>query len=420
MLRFLSIALLTAAAQSAAAPPARDAAAERRRRVDAVRKTKGFVALWDFVEREDGARGKGRFSALQAAGDRYDFRLDAINYVRDYWGAGRAASYDDFPLLGRGPFGQAIGIRAESDPEFRPCLLVPRARLHDSGLDVKGPKRSVSMVVWMVRESGSHAVAGIWHEGTDLHSAAPAQRVERGRRQYALFTGLAANSGASAVHVSENGAASFGDKYARNLAVTPEKIPTVAAGATDAAIDAAWTAIGFVYDNARHTATAYLNGKATEYWIDNPERHPFFEWPARGWKRGEYRPPEDKPLAREVVSQTAEERIEVRRYPFTKVRVTLRRDRSGRFTQVAARELAALKVNPYWFAHDLYAPASREDGGPFTIGRVIHTGRSVGTTGYIGGVAVFGRALSPREMARLSAIGRTSASPVLRFTDVAR
>jgi hypothetical protein len=73
---------------------------------------------------------------------------------------------------------------------------------------------------------------------------------------------------------------------------------------------------------------------------------------------------------------------------------------------IVKRELVALKANPYWFAHDLYAPQNPEDGGPFTIGRVIHTSRNVGFTGYIGGVAVFGRPLSAKQMERLAAIGR--------------
>ncbi len=55
-----------------------------------------------------------------------------------YWGQGRAATYADFPLLGRGPFGQAIRIRKEEEATFRPFLFVPRARLHDSPVDIKG------------------------------------------------------------------------------------------------------------------------------------------------------------------------------------------------------------------------------------------------------------------------------------------
>ncbi|MFM2169196.1 MAG: hypothetical protein RIS79_3567, partial [Verrucomicrobiota bacterium] len=43
-----------------------------------------------------------------------------------------------------------------------------------------------------------------------------------------------------------------------------------------------------------------------------------------------------------------------------------------------------------------------QSGGPFTIGRVIHSSRSVGFTGWIGGVAVFDRALSGEELRRLA------------------
>jgi len=386
--------------------------AEYKRRVDAVRGTPGFVALWDFVKRGVG----GRFDAHQAKGDTHDFSLDAVNYVREYWGEGRAATLDDFPLLGRGPFGQAVRIRKELDNGFRPCLLVPRERLHGSGLDVKGPKRSVSMVVWLIRESGNHAIAGIWHEGTDLHSAAgPVRKVERGKRQYALFAGLAARDGAVAVHVSENGTSSFGDRYARNLAVTPEVIP----------LHPAWSVAAFSFDNARNTVTAYLNGKATEFWVDDPEHHPFFQWPYKGWTQAQwhrtpglqpgedpafppdqfYEPPEGKPLSRKLIEERADQRVELHVFPFTKVRVTLHRNEKGKFASVLKRELVSLKVNPFWFGHDLYNPLSIQDGGPFTIGRVIHTSRSVGFTGYIGGVAVFNRALSAQQMKRLSGVG---------------
>ena len=135
-------------------------------RVAAVMNTPGSVAFWDFVKREpDGAH---RFTAHVPAGATNDFALDAGNYVKDYWGEGRAATYADFPLLGRGPFGDAIRIRKEEDQTFRPFLFVPRARLQDSPIDIKGVGKSVTLVVWAIRESGHHALAGIWHEGTDL------------------------------------------------------------------------------------------------------------------------------------------------------------------------------------------------------------------------------------------------------------
>ncbi len=399
-------------------------AAELTRRVEIVRGMPGFVALWDFVKRDPGT---GQFTAHQPDGSTRDFRLEPMNYVLDYWGQGLPATLDDFPLLGRGPFGQAIRILPEQNESFRPCLVLPRERLHDSPLDVKGPGQSVSMVAWVIRESGNHAIAGIWHEGTDLKSdKGEILRVEQGRRQYALFAGLGAKNGASAVHVSENGAKSFGDKYARNLAVTPELIPTAPAEAPPEQLDAAWSVMGFVFDNAADTVTAYLDGQASEFWIDDPSKHNFFKWPANGWlqaqlhrqpglQEGEdpdypadqfYEPPERKPLQVELVSEAADERVERHHFPFTRVRVTLGRDAAGAFTVVKQRELVALKANPFWFPHDLYPPQRAEEGGPFTIGRVIHTGRSVGFTGWIGGVAVFNSVLTPEQMARLAAIGK--------------
>ena len=147
-------------------------------RVALVTNTPGCVAFWDFVKREpDGAH---RFTAHVPPGATNDYPLDAANYVKDYWGEGREATYADFPLLGRGPFGNAIRIVKETDPDFRPFLFVPRARLHDSPLDIKGAGKSVSVVVWAIRESGNHALAGIWHEGTDLKQKETAAIAEGG------------------------------------------------------------------------------------------------------------------------------------------------------------------------------------------------------------------------------------------------
>jgi hypothetical protein len=68
---------------------------------------------------------------------------------------------------------------------------------------------------------------------------------------------------------------------------------------------------------------------------------------------------------------------------------------------------AALRLNPWWFLPDrLYTPANDGTGGPFTIDRVIHSGRNVGFTGWIGGVAVFNRALSAVELRTLAELSR--------------
>jgi hypothetical protein len=164
-----------------------DDAGLRAERVATVVRIPGLVAFWDFINREP--NGAKRFVAHVPAGAASNYPLDAANYVKDFWGEGPAATYEDFSLLGRGPFGQAIRIRKESDPDFRPFLFVPRSRLHDTPLDIKGAGRAVTVVVWAVRESGNHALAGIWHEGTDLRQQETSgiRRVERGQRQYALF-----------------------------------------------------------------------------------------------------------------------------------------------------------------------------------------------------------------------------------------
>jgi hypothetical protein len=366
-MRLISILLLALVAQ---------AQQNYEARISAVRKTPGFVAFWDFVKRDG-----DRFAAHQSSREKADLRLDPVNYVLDFWGEGRAASMADFPLLGEGPFGQAVQFKAETDRNFRPVLMVPRVRLHDSGLDVKGSKQSVTLVAWIQRQEGNHAIAGIWHEGTDLAAnSKQATRVEKGMRQYALFAGLAANTGASAAHVSENGGSSFGDKYARNLSVTPELIP-----------NGQWCLVGLRFDNQANTVSSSLDGKETEYWIENPEKHPFFQWPAKGWREGSYAPPEKKPLQRQVMADG----VEVLTYEFTKVRV------SG-----GKRELVALKANPFWFPHDLFTPAGADRGGPFTIGRVIHSSRGVGFVGAIGGVAVFNKAITPKQLKKLAEIGR--------------
>ena len=89
----------------------------RPERVAIVTETPGLVAFWDFVKRE--SIGAQRFTAHVPAGTSNQYPLDVGNIILEYWGEGRKANYDDFPLLGRGPFGQAIQIRQEKDPNHR-------------------------------------------------------------------------------------------------------------------------------------------------------------------------------------------------------------------------------------------------------------------------------------------------------------
>lgn len=413
-----AVALLWLASLHAADPPTT--------RVGVVTGTPGLVAFWDFVKREPG--GARRFTAHVPPRASNTFALDAGNYVRAFWGEGREATYDDFPLLGRGPFGQAVRIRKETDPTFRPFLFVPRARLHDSPLDIKGKDRSVTVVVWAIRESGNHALAGIWHEGTDLKETATAtiRKVERGRRQYALFAGLN-KEGSACGHVSENGAKSFGHRYAMHKSNSGDVSPAVPADAPAKVLDASWQCFAMTFDHRRHEITGWLNGRDTGRWQENVKQAIPSVYTA--WKQGElhrtpgrqpgedeafpqdqfYTPPEDRPVSVTVLSESAEQRVELQEFRYTRVRVTLRRGPAGRFA-VTARDLAEVRLNPWWYPHGIYSPPDATSGGPFTVGRVIHSSRSVGFTGWIGGVAVFDRALSKEELARLARVAR--AAPV--------
>lgn len=76
-------------------------------RVESVRRVPGLLAFWDFVLREHGVQGTGRFLAHTATGDTHRYLLEPRNISRDYWHDGPPATLADFPLLGRGPFGQA-------------------------------------------------------------------------------------------------------------------------------------------------------------------------------------------------------------------------------------------------------------------------------------------------------------------------
>jgi hypothetical protein len=420
---FAICATLAAVATSAAEParPYSD-------RVATVTGTPGCVAFWDFVQREPA--GAHRFTAHVPAGATNRFPLEAGNYVHDLWGEGRTATYADFPLLGRGPFGEAIRIRQETEATFRPLLFVPRDRLHDSPIDLKGPHQSVTVVVWAIRESGNHALAGIWHEGTDLkqNETAGIKKVERGQRQYALFAGLN-KAGSACGHVSENGTSSFLNKYALHKCNSADVSPAVPADSPSAVLDASWQCFAMTYHHATRELTGWLNGKSGDRWLENPKTDTLIKSAYNAWLQGRlhrepglqpgedpafppdqfYNPPEDQLVSTKILSESADERIELREYRYTRVKITLRRatdGADGSFTETA-RDLAAVRLNPWWFSHDaLYSPANDGTGGPFTIGRVIHSSRSVGFTGWIGGVAVFNRALSPAELHQLSALSR--------------
>ena len=379
--------------------------------------TNGLVAFWDFVQREP--EGSKRFIAHVPQGQTNNYPLDAANYIKDYWGAGREATYGDFPQLGRGPFGNAIRINKETDPDFRPFLYVPRSRLHDTPLDIKGAGKSVSVVVWAIRESGNHALAGIWHEGTDLkqQETTSIAKVERGQRQYAIFAGLN-KQGSACGHVSENGASSFTNKYALHKANSLDQSPEVPGDSPAEVLDASWQCFAMTFDHEKDELTGWLNGVSGDRWLENPKKDTLISYAYKAYMQAHYaklpgkqdgedesfpkdqyyNPPEAKPLSVKVLRESAGQRVELHEHRYTRLEVTLE---GG---QEISRDLVALRLNPWWYPHDLYSPKDASSGGPFTIGRVIHSSRGVGFTGWIGGVAVFDRALTEAELKTLAGL----------------
>lgn len=407
-------------------------------RVQLVRKTRGLAAFWDFVLREDGIQGTGKFMAYTRKGDAHRYILEPHNVSLDFWNDGFPATMDDFPLLGSGPFGQAVQFRAPKSLNDLPVLMLSRASLNDTPIDVKGPGQSVSMLVWLIYQEGDHAIAGMWHEGTDSKPLGiPAKVKVRGQRQYGLFAGLSANPGTVGAHISDNGLTSFGANYAKHMSDTKEKIVKASTKGTPAELNAKWSVVGFVYDNKKKMVTSYLDGKTSEYWIDNPSKDVFYNYAANAWKqfqlskiegvqKGEdvnfpkdqyYSPPEDKILEEKIVSESNEERIVIREYEFTKLKVILKKDSRGKFNTISSIEMVAIKANPYWIGKDIYSPQSESEGSPFTIGRVIHSNRHATLSAYFGGVAVYNTALNEKEIEKLSMIGRTAEYPVIKIPE---
>ncbi len=399
-------------------------------KISAVAAMPHFVALWDFVKTDR----QGRYIAHTRPGDSNEYALEPRSIANDHYGGGFSISYGDFPRLNRGPFGQALRFESRETDTKLAQLAVPRARLHDSALDIKGA-RSVSLAAWIRYEGSNHFVAGIWHEGSDIRKSG-SEALSRGMRQWALFCGLAANSGAASVHISDTGGGSFGNIYARHLAVTKQKMPKSPkpGGSGDPRIDNGWTMAGFVFDHDAHTAVAYIDGRrGEEHWIGEEQlkQGPFYRFHYDAWKQvvgaagqplsgdravsaGQvYLPPRDgrNPANDVIVSYRSEagdeSRLAVKEvaYAFHKERIVVREiPREGRFVEaeILERDLIGLCVNPYYFPGEIYAPASADQGGDFTIGKVVTHNDGNGMTGYIGAVAVFDGALSDEQMAQLA------------------
>jgi hypothetical protein len=284
------------------------------------------------------------------------------------------------------------------------------------------------MVVWMLYERGNHAIAGMWHEGTVTPRGQPPVVQVPGKRQFGIFAGLQANKGGIGAHISENGGSSFGNIYARHLASEPTKMKQIKPDMKPSQTDKYWNAVGMVFHNEENRVTAYVNGSAKEVWVENPKESRFFEHAYRAWQQGQladidgiqsgedvnfpkdqyYRLPEDEPVETKIIERTSDRIVRMETYPFSKIEATYQVKPDGKLGKPLKRDLVSLKSNPYYFGYDIYAPKTMEQGGPFTIGRVIHSNRHATLSAWIGGVAVFDRALSDEEMKKLATIGNCS------------
>ncbi len=390
---------------------------------DVVTKTAGLVAFWDFVKREP--NGLHRFTAHVPDGNVSDYPLDAINYVKEYWNLGPVATYADFPQMGRGLFGNAIRIKNETSINVRPLLSVSRENIHNTPLDIKGSDKSLTMVAWVIRESGNHAIAGVWNEGTDILSLTgpTIKKVEPGHRQYALFAGLQ-YTGTSTGHLSENGVGSFLNAYALHKSHTANFSPQLPATSASNVLDTSWQCFAMSFDHKKKEITSWLNGVTGQHWLINLQNDVFgkacynaymqgYFAKLPGKQEGEdesypkdqyYNPPEGTPVLVRVLSQTANERVEAHDFRYTRLRITIRDGVE------VSRDLVGISANPWWYPHPIYSPIDMQRRSEFTIGRVVHSQRTVGFTGWIGGVAIYDRALSIPEIRALSNL--RSATPI--------
>jgi hypothetical protein len=192
--------------------------------------------------------------------------------------------------------------------------------------------------------------------------------------------------------------------------------PEVPADSSAEVLDASWQCFAMTFDHEKDELAGWLNGVSGDRWLDQPKNDKLISSAYNAYMQGHYarlpgkqegedelfprdqyyNPPEGELVRMQVLRESADERVELREHRFTKIQVTLRGGKE------VARDLVGLRLNPWWYPHDLYTPKDAHSGGPFTIGRVIHSSRSVGFTGWIGGVAVYDRALSAQELGALS------------------
>jgi hypothetical protein len=209
----------------------------------AVGKTKGLVAFWDFDSTEDGVWKSFYDPELPVSS--YPLYLkrigDAASYSTNTWPYADADSGLVFDSSG--PFGKAV--------RFNKGYIygaVERKDFDGTLLDIHG-EQPFTLIAWVKFIGTRHMVAGIWDEGGwDKYG---------GRRQVALFGGLFRQKGVI-MHVSATGAASYpqcetiGAKYARLRAIDGKPFE-----------DNQWVSMAAVYDPVRKEVIAYLDGVMT-------------------------------------------------------------------------------------------------------------------------------------------------------------
>lgn len=253
------------------------------------------------------------------------------------------------PRVAGGPFS---GYAAELDGKH--YFSIPYAQTGD--LNLAGPDAQVSMfaVVRIVNLRQSRTIAGMWSEGRGAGD-------DTGTRQYALLMNMPTYGGPNKLvpHISSEGgvtrrADGTAFPWCADYAVSAHEVPT-----------GTWCTVAFTYDGKY--IRAYLNGVLDELKLDavahkRTDRYFTREGPAGG-------------------------------------------DRG---------------MNPYYhgrgiFRYDAAKHAATKPGGgsDFTVGARYAVGKMLGeaTIGRFGGLAVFSRALTDREMKQLHDAANVAALP---------
>jgi len=128
---------------------------------------------------------------------------------------------------------------------------------------------------------------------------------------------------------------------------------------------------------SRQELTGWLNGVSGDRWLDQPKKDGLIKSAYNAYMQGHfartpdkepaedaafprdqyYNPPEGEPLSVKVLREADGERVELREHRYTKIEVTLRDGKE------VARDLVGLRLNPWWYPHDLLHRLDRRRRG---------------------------------------------------------